>query len=402
MWMRTDIAPPDRRARSKASIGPVIRPIDRPALVSYPLSSGTASVLLFLNLTPRAATPSLLAYSSCKLLRMFFLSMLAAIALSSTFFVAASVIPNQPVRRSGEDPVFSQDFPDPSILLDEDGTWYAFGTTGNGKQIQVAVGGTLYQQWSLLDDIDALPQPGTWTTGRNTWAPDVHKTSNGTYVMYYSGEVAASPAHHCIGTAVSDTITGPYIPDDEPFACDLDIGGAIDASGFEDDDGTQYVLYKVDGNSVGHGGSCGNTVDPIAPTPIMLQEVLADGVTKVGDPVAILDRTADDGPLVEAPSLLRTANGLYILFFSSGCYLEPTYNVNYATATSVKGPFQRAPRPMIRTGEYSLQAPGGASAVHVDGRVGVAFHANCPTGPGRCMHTTPTIVDGREVKVDID
>ncbi|KAI1376599.1 glycoside hydrolase family 43 protein [Hypoxylon crocopeplum] len=327
---------------------------------------------------------------------MKFLDMLAAIALSSSL-VAASVIPLYPLRRSDEDPVFNQDFADPSILQDENGTWYAFGTASNGKQIQVATGGTLYRQWSLLEDIDALPQPGAWTTGRNTWAPDVHRMSNGKYVMYYSGEVASNAAFHCIGAAVSDTATGPYIAGDEPFACDLTIGGSIDPSGFQDADGTRYVLYKIDGNSIGHGGSCGNTVEPIVPTPIMLQEVGDDGVTKIGDSVQIFDRSNDDGPLVEAPSLLRTANGLYILFFSSGCYLESTYNVNYATSTSVKGPFQRAPRPMIRTGEYTLQAPGGATAVNVGDRVGIAYHANCPAG--RCMHTSQTVVDGREIRV---
>ncbi|KAI2606541.1 glycoside hydrolase family 43 protein [Hypoxylon sp. NC1633] len=325
------------------------------------------------------------------------LGMLVAAAVSSSLLAAASAIPAHPLRRSNNDAVFDQDFPDPSILQDEDGTWYAFGTAGNGKQVQVATGENLYQGWSLLRDVDALPQSAAWTTGRNTWAPDVHLMPNGKYVMYYSGEAAENTAHHCIGTATSDTATGPYVPDDEPFACDLSAGGAIDPSGFTDDNGKRYVLYKVDGNSIGHGGSCGNTVEPIIPTPIMLQEVGDDGVTKIGDPVPIFDRSDEDGPYVEAPSLLRTADGLYILFFSSGCYVESSYNVNYATASSVKGPFQRAQRPMIRTGEYTLQAPGGATAVHVDDRVGIAFHANCQQG--RCMHTSQTVVEGREVRV---
>ncbi|KAI2641518.1 glycoside hydrolase family 43 protein [Hypomontagnella submonticulosa] len=322
-----------------------------------------------------------------------------AAAVLSFGFVFASAIPMHPLRRANEDPVLAQDFPDPSIFEDEDGTWYAFGTTGNGKQIQVAIGGDLYQQWSLLEDIDALSHPASWTTGHNTWAPDVHLMPNGKYVMYFAGEMAENPAFHCIGTAVADTATGPYVPDEEPFACNLTIGGAIDPSGFEDEDGTRYVLYKVDGNSIGHGGSCGNTVKPIAPTPIMLQEVADDGVTQIGDAVQIFDRSDDDGPLVEAPSLLRTGTGLYILFFSSGCYLEPSYNVNYATSTALKGPYQRAPRPMIRTGEYTLQAPGGATAVNIGDRVGVAYHANCQQG--RCMHTSHTVVDGREVKVEM-
>ncbi|KAI1089176.1 glycoside hydrolase family 43 protein [Rostrohypoxylon terebratum] len=321
-----------------------------------------------------------------------FLYTLAATALSFPL-VSASV------NRRNEFPVFNQQFADPSVIEEADGSWYAFGTAAHGKHVQVAIGDCLYGDWVLLNDTDALLRPAAWTTGRNTWAPDVRRLADGTYVMYYSGEVAQAPAHHCIGTAVSNVVYGPYVPDDEPFACDLSIGGSIDPSGFEDADGRRYVLYKIDGNSIGHGGSCGNTNEPIQPTPIMLQEVDQDGVTKIGDPIAILDRTDEDGPLVEAPSLVRTDGGMYILFFSSGCYYEPTYNVNYATSTSLTGPYERADDPMIRTGEWNLKAPGGATAVNVRNQVGIAYHANC--GAGRCLHTSPTVINGRQVNVVI-
>lgn len=47
--------------------------------------------------------------------------------------------------------------------------------------------------------------------------------------------------------------------------CPLSQGGAIDASGY-DDNGQRYVVYKVDGNSIGHGGACGNDGrQPLAP-----------------------------------------------------------------------------------------------------------------------------------------
>jgi beta-xylosidase len=103
-------------------------------------------------------------------------------------------------------------------------------------------------------------------------------------------------------------------------------GGAIDPSGFQDADGTRYVVYKIDGNNIGHGGSCNNGVAPIVPTPIMLQQVESDGITLVGGAQEILTNGEYDGPLVEAPSLSRisdpsSAGGqLYILFFSSNCF----------------------------------------------------------------------------------
>lgn len=37
---------------------------------------------------------------------------------------------------------------------------------------------------------------------------------------------------------------GPYIPQETPLFCPLSEGGAIDASGYNDD-GQRYVVYKV-------------------------------------------------------------------------------------------------------------------------------------------------------------
>ncbi|KAI0002306.1 glycoside hydrolase family 43 protein [Xylariaceae sp. FL0662B] len=300
-----------------------------------------------------------------------------------------------PSRRIGGEPSLDPDFPDPSIIQDEGGSWYAFGTAGNGNQIQVAKADDLYGPWDLLDT-NALEDAGPWASGRNTWAPDVRRLRDGSYVMYYSGEVKSDRRFHCIGAAVSETITGPYTPYADPFACDLSKGGAIDASGFEDADGKQYVVYKVDGNSLGHGGSCMNDKAPIVATPILMQEVGSDGVSRIGDPVQIFDRSKQDGPLVEAPSLLRTDEGLYVLFFSSGCYTEESYNVNYATSTSLTGPYQRADKPILITGQYNMRAPGGATGIFYKDGIGVAFHADCPAG--RCLYTSDTVINGREVR----
>ncbi|KAL8348820.1 hypothetical protein RB601_002239 [Gaeumannomyces tritici] len=215
--------------------------------------------------------------------------------------------------------------------------------------------------------------------------------------MYYSGELAADPARHCIGAATSQgSIRGPFRPMASLLACHVEVGGAIDPSGFVDGaTGRRYVVYKVDGNSIGHGGDCNNGVAPLAPTPIMLQEVCAaDGVTPVGPAVQILDRADVDGPLVEAPALARTRDGgSYVLLFSSHCFSSPRYNVNYAVARAVAGPYGRSPAPLVQTGDFNLTAPGGATA---DVGAGVvAFHANCPAG--RCMFVGSFGVKGTEV-----
>jgi len=100
--------------------------------------------------------------------------------------------------------------------------------------------------------------------------------------MYYSAALESSPSYHCIGAAIASNIEGPYAPvGDSPcvspstsiktalvltcnfrLICPLSQGGAIDSSGFNDN-GTRYIVYKIDGNSIGHGGDCGNDSTPI-------------------------------------------------------------------------------------------------------------------------------------------
>ena len=134
--------------------------------------------------------------------------------------------------------------------------------------------------------------------------------------MYFSATSSSSPGHHCVGTATSSSIKGPYTASNTQFACPLSQGGAIDASGFRDTDGSRYVVYKIDGNSQGHGGVCNNGVAPVVDTPIMIQPVSSDGVTPSGSASTILHLGAADGPDIEAPSMMRDASGTYILFLS--------------------------------------------------------------------------------------
>ncbi|PSR78878.1 glycosyl hydrolase family 43 protein [Coniella lustricola] len=276
-----------------------------------------------------------------------------------------------------------------------DGKWYSFATNGSGFNIQVAQASSPDGPWTWLDH-DALPNSGSWTTNNNAWAPDVKRmppASQSLFIMAYSGQLASNPDHHCVGIATSHSITGPYTPGNSPLICPdiLTTGGAIDPSLYYDErNNKRYLVYKVDGSNLDVNGGCGSPGGTIHPTPIMLQEMnVNDWTTPVGDPVQILDRTAADGTLIEAPYIIGTSDGHYILFYSSNCFTDPTYDVKYAVATSITGPYTRRGS-LLTTGSYGLASPGGASST--PGGDVLVFHANCTVG--RCLHTIDMSISG--------
>ncbi|KAK5075180.1 hypothetical protein LTR51_003579 [Lithohypha guttulata] len=267
--------------------------------------------------------------------------------------------------RSVHGPVIPTDFQDPSVLKVGD-TYHGFaglngdkaGTTSN----VITATSKDFSTWTV-DNTDALPYPGAWVaTVPHVWAPDIVQLANGRFVLYYSATTAEDISKHCVGVATSDTPKGPFVASDTPLYCDLSIGGAIDADGFRDPaTGKQYVVYKVDGNSLGNGGACKNTIPPIMSTPIILQEVnVDDGATPIGQGITLLTNNADDGPVIEAPTLAYNAGtNQYVMFFTSGCFTSSTYNIQYATAPSVTGPYTRG-GVFLRTGDTAanVYAPG--------------------------------------------
>lgn len=134
---------------------------------------------------------------------------------------------------------------------------------------------------------------------------------------------------------------------------------------------------KKKGNSIGNGGLCGNTIDPIVLTPLMLLPVAADGITPTGDAVTLLDNAgvSDDG-LIEAPALVKTWDGgTHALFFSSGCFSSEDYTVSFALSTEgVAGPYVRGDGPLLQTGDVGgkLVSPGGMDVFWDAGRM--VFH----------------------------
>ncbi|RHZ60464.1 glycoside hydrolase family 43 protein [Aspergillus thermomutatus] len=300
-----------------------------------------------------------------------------------------------PVEKRARGPwmAINSDFPDPSFVQSADGAWYAFGTNGNGKRVQVARSAD-FSSWTLLDK-EALPALAGWETEIDHWAPDVIRRNDGRYVMYYSGEAKQMVRHHCVGVAVSEGTdpTGPYVPNETPLSCRLDQGGSIDPAGFLDKDGSRYVVFKVDGNSIGHGGDCNNGIAPLVPTPILLQKVGDDGFTPIGNAIQILDRDDSDGPLVEAPNLILHGD-TYFLFYSTHCFTDTKYDVRWATSKSITGPYVKTGQKLFQTGDYGLTSPGGGTVCGCGDKM--LFHGFCESNK-RCTYAANIAIYGDQV-----
>lgn len=69
--------------------------------------------------------------------------------------------------------VLDTDFPDPSVI-EVDGRYWAFATTGNGVNAQIAWS-TDFVKWVRLRDVDAMPGPFPgWVAEKpNLYAPEV-------------------------------------------------------------------------------------------------------------------------------------------------------------------------------------------------------------------------------------
>lgn len=261
---------------------------------------------------------------------------------------------------SGVQPAVDRNFADPDIV-EAGGTFYAYATNDNNKNVQVAASTDL-EKWELLDS-DALPTLPTWIIPGKTWAPEV-SALGGQYVMYFTA-TNFMPALQCIGVATSAQPTGPFVVQgDAMLVCPADQGGAIDASVYSEN-GNHYLLWKNDGNCCG------------LDTWISIAPLSSDGLTLAGPATQAFKQTLSwEGHLVEAPTLVKNT-GTYYLFYSANDYGGEDYAVGYATATSLDGPWEKNDEPFLSTGSSgdAVRGPGGQDILQTSaGESWIAFH----------------------------
>jgi beta-xylosidase len=261
-----------------------------------------------------------------------------------------------------QNPVLVRNFADP-FVLEVDGVYYAYATGDLTYNIQVARSEDLVE-WDHLGE--ALPRLPFWQPSAKglTWAPEVLEV-DGTYVMYYTARDVQAGLQ-CLAVAIAEAPEGPYVDEsDEPFLCQYDEGGSIDAAPFVDTDGTAWLLWKNDGNCCG------------MPTRMYAQQLSDDGLELVGDIVDLGLR--NDAPweahVIEAPSIIEL-DGTYYLFYSANSYDSADYAVGYATADDILGPYEKAEENPILTSEGSAAGPGHQDIIEgPDGEWWIVYHA---------------------------
>lgn len=243
-------------------------------------------------------------------------------------------------------PVLAEDAPDPAILK-VGSSYYAYSTNAGGRTVPVFRSADLVH-WKAAGD--ALPTLPKWAESGFTWAPDVLKVK-GRYALYFTARHTASD-RQCIGVASSVQPQGPFVSRSaSPLVCQLTLGGSIDASGFTDRDGKQYLYWKNDGNC------CGQK------TGLWVQPLAAGGLTLNGTPKELIDNGQPwEGNLIEAPFMYWHA-GQYYLFYSAAAWESATYAVGYAVGPSATGPFRKsATNPLLGTTGV-VAGPGGEGVI---------------------------------------
>ncbi|HMR74439.1 MAG TPA: glycoside hydrolase family 43 protein [Polyangiaceae bacterium] len=224
-------------------------------------------------------------------------------------------------------PVVDSDCPDPGVTQDGD-TYYMACTPGPAYPIRTSKD---LVNWNKVGTIFTNANKPSWASG-TYWAPEIHKVGT-QYVAYFSAK-SSSSGTFAIGAASASSPTGPFKDIGKPLVTEPS-PGAIDAHYFRASNGKHYILWKVDGNAVGKN------------TPIKIQELAANGLSRIGSETTILTNTlAWEGPLVEGPWMVERS-GTFYLFYSGNGYASAKYGVGVAKSNSPLGPFTKKGAPIL-------------------------------------------------------
>jgi len=297
-------------------------------------------------------------------------------------------------------PVVAGDWPDPDVSL-IDGSYYAVATAGGWSPTFEILRSTDLRTWSIGGSV--FRQVPGWAKD-SFWAPELAQLPNGGYALFYSAKPKrpwqtradgstvpyrgaklrrgakmipnSARAWYCLGVATAPSPLGPWRDLGKPLRCTP--SGTIDPTPVVDGNAL-YLVYKEDGNAFRR------------PTPILIQQLQADGRRLIGEPRELLRNRAGswERNVIEAPFFVQRDGG-WTMFYSGAlcCSSKCSYAVGAARAPTLAGPWTRYPgNPILRSGN-GWRCPGHVSVVGDH----VAYHAyRSGTGilAGRQMHIAP-------------
>jgi len=260
-------------------------------------------------------------------------------------------------------PVVSDNSPDPGVVFT--GEEFVAVTTGGDNNGVFPVHATSdLAVWRKLGYVffasgssSGLP---AWTDGDAGffWAPEIHKLPGGTYALIYCARArGAVHSQHSIGVATAPTAHGPWTsPLDGPLLSHPGPVGVIDPTLFVEDDGRVFLVYKVDANAVGKL------------TQILAVQLDATATRVLSSEPWELIHTdqAWEGPLVEAPWIVRRGGQLFL--FYSGNIMD-NYAVGVARAQSMEDTaWAKLGAPIVSASNstgWGLVGPGHSSVLQL-------------------------------------
>ena len=242
-------------------------------------------------------------------------------------------------------PILAGDHPDPSIIRVGKTYWTA-STSGDWSPQFALYKSQDLHMWKPVSAVFPHGAP-VWSEGP-FWAPEL-VSDGGRVLVYYAARRRNGPL--CVAVADAPKPEGPYT-DHGPLECQAD--GSIDPAFVRDTDGTPYLIWKEDGNSVQ------------LPTPLWAQPLTKDLLHLAGMKTEILvnEPQSWEGGVVEAPYVMRHGDYFYLFYAGNACCgVQCNYAEGVARSKTLLGPWERDPaNPVIRP-NATWRCPGHGSAV---------------------------------------
>ncbi|KAH3765159.1 family 43 glycosylhydrolase [Pelomyxa schiedti] len=234
-------------------------------------------------------------------------------------------------------PVVNVDAPDPGVLF-YDGLFWMVSTSGDDTSNMFPIRKSAdLVSWTSIGFVFNSSTKPSWAS-KCFWAPELHVVGGRIMVYFVACDSAGLLS---IGGGYASHPQGPYTALE--YRLVNDPLGAIDPSFFKDPvSGHQYLLWKVND----------------AAASIYAQETNDAGDSLLGSKTLLMVVSLTwEQPIVEAPWMIYR-NNTYYMFYSSGYYNQPTYNIGVARSSSPLGPFEKACAPLMS--QYADGSPSNA------------------------------------------